>query len=108
MKSKQKIAGLLVAIGVVCYMVNLVVYVPRFGAFYQAERTWNFTITHTFPNPADYGLDASAFIINPILAFVAYVLVFIGGGYLFAVLVAKVARQLGYLKEDKENTKQQN
>jgi hypothetical protein len=29
----------------------------------------------------------------------------IGGGYLFAVLVAKVARQIGYLKEEPEITK---
>ncbi len=55
MKNKQKIAYILVAIGVVCYNVNLVVYTPRFGAFTQAMETWNYTATHTFPNPAEYG-----------------------------------------------------
>lgn len=106
MRNKRKIAGILVAIGVVCYIVNLVVYVPRFGAFSQALQTWNYTATHTFPNPVDYGLDNTAFFISPILICAAYVLVLAGGGYLFAVLVAKVARQLGYLKEEPEIIKE--
>jgi hypothetical protein len=108
MKNKQKIAGILVAMGVVCYIANLVVYVPKFGTFQEAIRSWNFTAGQSPPTPAAYGLDNAAFLISPTLVFAAYVLVMIGGGYLFIVLVGKVARQLGYLKEDRENTKQQN
>lgn len=108
MRNKRKIAGLLVAIGVVCYIVNLVVYVPRFSAFYQVESTWNFTVTHTFPNPADYGLDTSAFIVSPILGFLASTLVLMGGLYLLAVLVVRIARQLGYAKSDEDARQQAN
>jgi hypothetical protein len=107
MKNKQKIALILVAVGVVFYIVNLVIYTPKFGAYLQAMETWNHTANQTMPGPAAYGLDTSAFIISPSLICAAYVLVLVGGGYLFAVLVAKVAHQLGYLKESDENTKQQ-
>lgn len=106
MRNKRKIAGSLVIVGVACYLVNLVVYVPRFGAFFEAERTWNFTATHTFPNPADYGLDTLAYFISPILGFVAYTLVLMGGLYLLAVLVVRVARQLGYAKSDNDASQQ--
>jgi hypothetical protein len=106
MKNKRKIAGILVAIGLVFYIIDLVVYIPKFNAFAQATKTWNYTATHTFPNPAAYGLDNTAFIISPILAFISYTLILIGGGYLLAVIVAKILRQLGYLKQELEITKQ--
>lgn len=103
MKNKRKISGLLVAVGVICYIVNLVVYAPRFGAYLQAMETWNHTANQTMPGPAAYGLDTAAFIISPSLICAAYVLVLVGGGYLFAVLVARIARQLGYLKKEPES-----
>ena len=106
MRNKHKIAAYLVAIGAAFYIVNLVVYVPKFGAFTHALQTWNHTATPTFPNPADYGLDTTAFIISPILVFTAYTLILIGGGYLLAVLVARIARELGYLKKETEIAKE--
>jgi hypothetical protein len=35
------------------------------------------------------------------------VLVLVGGGYLFAVLVARIARQLGHLEKEPEITKEE-
>lgn len=107
MKNKQKIAAILIAIGVACYIANLVVYAPKFGALTQAMETWNHTATHTFPDPVDYGLDTTAFIISPSLICAAYVLMLAGGGYLFAVLVAKVAGRLGHLEKEPEITKEE-
>jgi hypothetical protein len=106
MKNKQKIAAILIAAGLVCYIVNLVVYVPKFSSFTHALETWNHTATHQYPSPVDYGLDTSAFIISPSLICAASVLILIGGGYLLAVLIARIARQLGYLKEAPEITKE--
>jgi hypothetical protein len=42
MKNKQKIAGILVAMGVVCYIANLVVYVPKFGTFLRSYSVMEF------------------------------------------------------------------
>jgi hypothetical protein len=107
MKNKQKIALILVAVGVVFYIVNLVIYAPKFGAYLQAMETWNHTANQTMPGPAAYGLDTSAFIISPSLICAAYVLVLVGGGYLFAVLVARIARQLGHLEKEPEITREE-
>ena len=106
MKNKQKIAAILIAIGIICYITNLVVYAPKFSAFLQATENWNHTTNPTSLDPASYGLDNAAFIISPSLICAAYVLVLVGGGYLFAVLVAKVARQLGHLEKEPEIIKE--
>jgi hypothetical protein len=106
MKKKQKIACILIAVGLICYIVNLVVYVPKFSALLQATENWIYTTNPTL-SPASYGLDNAAFIISPILIFAAYALVLIGIGYLLAVLVAKVARQLGHLEKEPEITKEE-
>lgn len=106
MKNKQKIASILVIVGAVCYFFNLVVYVPKFSAFAQAVETWNSTANHAQLSPAAYGLDTSAFILSPILICAAYILMLAGLGYLVAVLVARVARQLGHLEKEPEIIKE--
>jgi hypothetical protein len=108
MKNKRRIAGVLIAVGLACYLVNLVVYVPKFSAYMQALNTWNHTISDAAPNPAAYGLDTAAFIISPSLTWAATILVLVGGGYLLAVLVASIARRFGHLEKEPEILKDSN
>lgn len=89
----------LIILGIVFYLVNLASFVPRFLAFRDATLAWNQANNSTaMPNPADFGWDYSSSIVSAFLSSASGVLLLIGGAYLLIQLMARIIRQLGYIK----------
>jgi hypothetical protein len=100
MKNKWQIAILLIAIGISCYIVNLMVYVPRLDAYQEALTTWIKTqMDGTMPDPQAFGLDNTAHTISGILGFAAPFLISIGIIYFAYTLFSRVALQLGWISK---------
>ncbi len=104
MNNKTKIASLLVVLGVVFYIFNFIVYVPRYSAYWAALRDWELA-KGAPPDPAAFGWDFTAQVVSQVLVFAAYILMIVGGAYLVWLLVLRVGRQLGYVKNGAESAK---
>ena len=88
-----KVAIFLVALGILFYIVNLVVFIPRF--YILQEASWDaFHARTTMPNPADFGIDQNYWITTIFLSVSSGVLLVIGGGYLFIQFLSRILRRL--------------
>jgi hypothetical protein len=93
------VAIFLSVLGIIFYLVNLVVFIPRFSAFRDATIAWAQAHNNTvMPNPADFGWDYSSAVVSVFLSYASWVLLLVGGGYLLIQLIARIIRQLGYMK----------
>ena len=88
-----RVAVFLVALGIVFYVINLIVFVPRFYIFQQASLD-AFHARTTIPNPVDFGIDQNYWITTFFLSAASGVLIMIGGGYLFIQLMIRILRPL--------------
>jgi len=95
---KWKIASLLIMVGLTVYIINLTVFLPRWFAFVEAMKSWNYLSNSSMPSPITYGWDSTSLIVSTVLGNVAGILILIGVVYLVLVLVIRIGRQLGYAK----------
>jgi hypothetical protein len=94
MQKWSKVAIFLVALGILFYIVNLVVFIPRW--YILQEASWEAFHAHTtIPNPADFGIDQNYWITVTILSLVSEASLIIGGGFLIIQLIIRIIRQLG-------------
>ena len=93
MKRWFKVAVFLVALGILFYIVNLVVFYPRWYIFQQAVQE-ALHAHSTIPNQTDYGIDPNYLITAVFLSTVSGVSLLIGGAYLFIQLLSRILRQL--------------
>jgi hypothetical protein len=98
MKNKWlTVAVILIAIGIICYLVNLMVFVPRYVAVQEAMTAWLNSPDQTTPlNPADFGLDPTSMIISSILGYVTGISFLVGGAYVIIQIIAQVAKRRSY------------
>jgi len=88
-----KVAIFLVALGILLYIINLVVFIPRF--YILQEAAWEaFHARTTIPNPADFGIDQNYWITTIFLSVASGVSFVIGGGYLIIQLMIRILRPL--------------
>ena len=88
-----RVAVFLVALGILCYIVNLVAFYPRWYTFQEAVQE-ALHAHSTIPNQADFGIDQNYWIATFFLSAASGVLLMIGGGYLFIQLMIRILRPL--------------
>ena len=88
-----KVAVFLVALGILFYIVNLVIFYPQWYIFQQAVQE-ALQAHSTIPNPADFGIDQNYWITTMFLSTVSGVSLLIGGAYLFIQLLSRILRQI--------------
>ena len=88
-----RVAVFLVALGILFYIVNLVVFYPQWYIFQEAVQ--EALHAHSpIPNQADFGIDQNYWITTFFLSAASGVLLMIGGGYLFIQLMIRILRPL--------------